>query len=210
MLFEVDSFFATDLKKVNKHKGYSKLVEKAFGTKTITSKEIAYALAQFIRTLKSDNSKWDRVQRGEETLTAEETKGRDLYFSEKGDCFHCHGTILLTDNYFHNNGLDSIPTMGRAEFTRNRKDIGKYKTPTLRNIEVTAPYMHDGRFASLEEVIDFYSEGVTWSPTVDPLMKKVHRGGLLLNRVEKANLIAFLKTFTDTTFLKNPEFSNPF
>lgn len=112
--------------------------------------------------------------KGEITLTPSEEAGRMLFFSEAGDCFHCHGTILLTNNSFHNNGLDSIPYEGRAEITGNPNDIGKFKTPTLRNIEFTAPYMHDGRFKSLEEVIDFYSEGLIWSPTIDPLMKKAH------------------------------------
>ena len=210
MLFEVERFFNTDLKKLNKHRGYTKLFNKAFGTETITSKEIAYALAQFVRTLISNNSKWDRVLQGSATLSQAEQKGRDIFFSEKGDCFHCHGTILLTDNYFHNNGLDSIPDKGRAEVTKNKKDLGKFKTPTLRNIEFTAPYMHDGRFATLEEVLDFYSEGVKWSATIDPLMKKVHRGGVHLSSEERSNLLAFLKTFSDTTFLNNTNFSNPF
>ncbi len=210
MLFEVEEFFKTDLSKINAHGNYPGLFKKAFGTDTITSKEIAWALAQFVRTLSSSNSKWDKVIRGETTLTQAESRGRDLFYSEKGDCFHCHGTILLTDNYFHNNGLDSMPGKGRNEITGNHKDRGKYKTPTLRNIEFTAPYMHDGRFANLSDVIDFYSEEVKWSPTIDPLMKKAHKGGVHLNEEEKSNLISFLKTFTDTTFLNNPDFSNPF
>jgi len=210
MLFEVEEFFKTDVSIINAHDKYPELFKKAFGTDTITSKEIAYALAQFERTLSSSNSKWDKVIRGETSLTTAESKGRDLYYSEKGDCFHCHGMVLLTDHYFHNNGMDSIPALGRNEITGNHKDIGKFKTPTLRNIELTAPYMHDGRYASLCEVIDFYSEDVKWSPTIDPLMKKAHKGGIHLNEEEKSNLLAFLKTFTDTTFLNNPDFSNPF
>lgn len=210
MLFEVEQFFETDLNKLNAHSGYPELFKKAFGTDTITSKEIAYALAQFVRTLTSYNSRYDRFLKGETTLTLSEEAGRLLFFSEEGDCFHCHGTILLTDNSFHNNGMDSLPIKGRAEITGNQNDIGKFKTPTLRNIEFTAPYMHDGRFTSLEEVIDFYSEGLIWSPTIDPLMKQVHLGGVQLTEEEKSDLVSFLKTFSDTAFINNPNFSSPF
>lgn len=210
MLFEVEHFFETELKRLNAHSGYSKLFKNAFGVDKITSKEIAYALAQFVRTLNSNNSKYDRFLRGETTLTQSEEAGYKLFFTEEGDCFHCHGTILLTNNTFHNNGLDSILTPGRSEITGKQKDIGKYKTPTLRNIAFTAPYMHDGRYETLEEVIDFYSEGLVWSSTIDPLMKKAHKGGVHLNNQEKLDLIAFLKTFSDTTFITSPDFSNPF
>lgn len=210
MLFEVEHFFHTDMNKLNEDSGYSELFKKAFNVDTITSREVANAIAQFVRTLSSNNSKYDRFLKGEATLTQSEEAGYKLFFSEEGDCFHCHGTILLTDNSFHNNGIDSIPTQGRAEITGKQKDIGKYKSPTLRNIEFTAPYMHDGRYTSLEEVIDFYSEGVNWSPTIDPLMKKVHRGGVHLNEEEKSQLISFLNTFSDTAFINNPDFSSPF
>jgi cytochrome c peroxidase len=210
MIFEVDSFFKTDLNKLNSHKKYPKLFKMAFGVEKITSKEVGYALAQFERILISCNSKYDKYLRGEVILSNEEENGRILYFTEKGDCFHCHGTILLTDNTFHNNGLDSLPAKGRFEITRDRNDLGKFKTPTLRNIELTSPYMHDRRFQTLEEVINFYCEKVKWSPTIDPLMKKVKKGGIRLNEEERKNLLAFLKTFTDTTFINNPEFSDPF
>ena len=210
MIFEVDSFFKTDLNKLNHHKKYPLLFKKAFGVDKITSKEVGYALAQFERTMISCNSKYDRYLRNDVALTPQEENGRKIYFTEKGDCFHCHGTILLTDNSFHNNGLDSFPAKGRYEITHNRKDLGKYKAPTLRNIGLTAPYMHDGRFKNLKEVIDFYSERVKWSPTIDPLMKKVKRGGVRLNEQEKQDLLAFLETFTDTIFIGNPSFSDPF
>ncbi len=210
MLFEVEQFFETDLNKLNSHSEYGKLFKKAFEVDIITSKEVAYALAQFVRTFASNNSKYDRYLKGETTLSEAEENGRQLFFSEQGDCFHCHGTILLTDNSFHNNGIDSIPTEGRAEITGNLNDVGKFKTPTLRNIEFTAPYMHDGRFASLEEVIDFYSGGLFWSPTIDPMMKKVLQGGVHLTVKESSDLVSFLKTFSDTLFINNPDFSNPF
>lgn len=210
MLFEVEHFFQTDVGKLNANNTYAEAFKKAFNVAVISSREVAYALAQYVRSLASTNSKYDRFLRGEVSLTAEEEMGRTLFFSEEGDCFHCHGTILLTDNSFHNNGLDESPALGRMEITGQGKDLGKFKTPTLRNVEFTAPYMHDGRFASLEEVIDFYSEGVKWSPTVDPLMKQVQHGGVRLTEEEKSQLLAFLKTFSDTSFIHNPDFSDPF
>ncbi len=199
------------MSKLNNDANYPDLFFKAFGTYEIDSTLVVKAIAQFERTLISSNSKWDSYLKGEVALTQAEAKGFEIFFTEKGDCFHCHTTILFTDNLFHNNGMDStFSDNGLSNITNNPNDIGKFKTPTLRNIEFTAPYMHDGRFATLEEVIDFYSEGIVWSSTIDPLMKKVSQGGVHLNEEEKNNLIAFIKTLTDTTFVVNSDYSNPF
>ena len=193
------------------HPDYPDWFYDAFGTRDFDSAHVVRALAQFERTLISSDSKWDRYLRGEVQLSVAETKGFEIFFTEKGDCFHCHSTILFTDNEFHNNGLDSVFTdTGLNEVTGDPNDIGKFKTPTLRNVVYTSPYMHDGRFETLEEVIDFYSEGLKFSPTIDPLMKNVNQGGVQLTQEEKENLIAFIKTLTDTTFINNPDFSNPF
>jgi cytochrome c peroxidase len=198
------------MNKLNSHPEYPDLFFEAFGTRDIDSTLVVKAIAQFERTLISADTKWDKYLVGEYTLTQAETKGFEIFFTEKGDCFHCHGTILFTDNLFHNNGLDAVITdRGLADVTGNPNDIGKFRSPTLRNIFFTAPYMHDGRFETIEEVIDHYSEGVKWSPTVDPLMKKVNEGGIRLTEEEKLNLIAFLKVLTDSTFVTNPEFANP-
>lgn len=197
--------------KLNNHPEYPDLFFKAFGTQEIDSMLVVKAIAQFERTLISSNSKWDKYLRGEVSLTQAEAQGFEIFFTEKGDCFHCHATILFTDNLPHNNGLDAeFSDRGYGDITKDPNDNGKFKTPTLRNITFSAPYMHDGRFETLEEVIDFYSEGVQWSPTIDPLMKKVNEGGVRLTDQEKQNLIAFIKTLTDTTFINNPDFSNPF
>ncbi len=197
--------------KIQNHPDYPDLFFEAFGTRNIDSSHVVKAIAQFERTLVSANSKWDRYLQGEVQLTAQEAKGFEIFFTERGDCFHCHATILFTDDLFHNNGLDAtFSDKGLFDFTGNPDDIGKFKTPTLRNIIYTAPYMHDGRFSTLEEVIDFYSEGLQWSPTIDPLMKNVDQGGIRLTDDEKASLIAFIKTLTDERFINNPEFSNPF
>jgi cytochrome c peroxidase len=144
-------------------------------------------------------------------LSVAETRGFEIFFTEKGDCFHCHSTILFTDNEFHNNGLDSVfADNGLFRVTGDPNDIGKFKTPTLRNAIFTSPYMHDGRFQTLEEVIDFYSEGLKFSSTIDPLMKNVNQGGVKLTDGEKEDLLAFIKTLTDTTFINSPDLSNPF
>ena len=196
--------------KLQDHAEYPKLFEKAFGTSVIDSQMVADAIAQFEKTLISGNSRFDASQRFEIQLTPDEINGMVIFNTEKGDCFHCHGSILFTDNEFHNNGLDSaFADPGLAKITGDPNDLGKFKTPTLRNIEFTAPYMHDGRFETLEEVIDFYSEGLKNSATIDPLMKKVNFGGVELTPLEKQQLLAFLKALSDPEFINNPDFSDP-
>lgn len=212
MLFEVKDFFHANLSRLQNHPDYPRLFYEAFGTDTITNQLAANALAQFERTMISGNSKYDKVldQNSGVFFTDEELNGYDLFFTEKADCFHCHGGILFTDNDFHNNALDANPEPGRFDITNSPYDLGKYKAPTLRNIELTGPYMHDGRFETLEQVINFYSEGLHMSETVDPLMKSVHLGGKHLSPKDKSDLLAFLKTLTDTTYISNPALSSPF
>ncbi|MDP2422907.1 MAG: cytochrome c peroxidase [Bacteroidales bacterium] len=195
--------------------GYPELFGRAFGSKKVTMKNIGRAIAQFARTLISSNSKFDRYLRGEHQLSEVELSGYVLFMTEEGaDCFHCHGgggNPMFTTNLFYNNGKDIIfnDPRDRYAITGDLNDIGAYRAPTLRNIEVTAPYMHDGRFATLEEVIDFYSHQVKQSPYVHPLMHHVSRGGVQLIPIEKSHLIAFIKTLRDDDFLTNPAFSTP-
>ena len=213
MLFEVEEFFETDVDKFNNDDTYPKLFFEAFGVETITSNEISKAIAQFVRTLNSFDSRYDKVFRpdGGEVFSDAELNGFDIFFTEKGDCFHCHGGVLFTDNLFHNNGLDANPSEnGLSATTGDPLDLGKFKTPTLRNIAITGPYMHDGRYETLDEVIDFYSEGLSISPTIDPLMKQANRGGIHLSPEEKKDLLAFLLMLTDESFIANPDFSSPF
>ena len=209
MRFELTEFFQTDISRLQDDPEYPALFEVAFGNREISITHIEKALAQFLRTVNSGDSKFDRYMRGEVDFTNEELKGFDLFFTERGDCFHCHATVFFTDNLLHNNALDLNPDPGHYLVTSDSLDFGKFKSPTLRNIEYTAPYMHDGRFSTLEEVIDFYSEGLQPSTSVDPLMKQLHQGGVQLSAEEKANLIAFLKTLSDQEFIENPDFSNP-
>lgn len=193
---------------------YPALFKAAFNTEVIDSNLVVKALAQFERTLISGNSRVDKhVQKeiagldieGGPFLTEQELRGFDLFQAEqKGDCFHCHGGYfnpIWTNNEFLNNGLDAMPDSGLAEVTKDPNDIGKFKTPSLRNLVFTAPYMHDGRFNTLEEVMDFYNDGVKSSPTLDPNQKTRN-----LNAQEKEDIIAFLKALTDSSFVSNPDF----
>ena len=138
-------------------------------------------------------------------------EGKAIFNDERGDCFHCHGTDdsnpLFTDNRFRNNGLDEVFTdIGLEMVTGNPSDKGKFKTPSLRNLIFTAPYMHDGRFATLDEVIDHYSEGVVISSTIDTQMLFAFQGGTQMTDLEKAQLKAFLLTLTDEEFITNPDY----
>ena len=192
---------------------YPELFRLAFKTSTITKELTTKAIAQFERTLISANSKFDRFSLGQATLTPQEQNGLNVFMDEeKGDCFHCHGNPnnpLWTDNVFHNNGLDATFTdLGLGGVTGDPSDNGKFRSPSLRNLAYTAPYMHDGRFATLDQVIEFYSTGLQLSPTIDALMKKVDQGGVNLSAQDKADLKAFLLTLSDPSFLSNPDFQD--
>jgi cytochrome c peroxidase len=203
---------------------YPPLFNAAFGTPDITQDRAAKAMASFLRTMISADSKFDRERAGTYTFTPLEEAGFNLFLMEGGtnpntgqpwggaDCFHCHGPagMQMGDYLMHNNGLDSefSADPGRAAITGNPLDSGKFKTPSLRNIELTAPYMHDGRFATLNEVIAHYNTGGQVSTTIDPFMEAAG-GGLFLDELDELALIAFLKTLTDTSFIHNPAFQDP-
>jgi cytochrome c peroxidase len=200
-------------KKLSADSEYKNLFFKAFGSVPIDSITVTKALAQFMRTIISGNSKFDKFLRGEESLTPQELEGFNLFNAlDGGDCFHCHPVNpFFTDFSFRNNGLDENPTdKGHGLVTGNSTDDFKFKVPSLRNLEFSAPYMHDGRFSTLDEVIDFYSEGVQHnSPNIDPLMEFSSQGGVLLTPTEKAALKAFLLTLSDPEFIDKPEFQDP-
>jgi cytochrome c peroxidase len=202
-----------------------KLFRKAFGRPgTITEPEIYKAIQQFVMTAISANSKFDRYLQGNATFTNSEYNGYVMFNSETGDCFHCHmsdggQTLLMTDNLFRNNGLDSALTIydfkdpGRGGITLNAADYGKFKDPTLRNIALTGPYMHDGRYITLTQVVNFYSDSTHDSPTEDPFMLLYNHNygrGLELAPSQVQDLVNYLNTLTDTSFLDNPSLSNPF
>ncbi|MBC8319653.1 MAG: cytochrome-c peroxidase [Bacteroidetes bacterium] len=195
--------------------GYPELFKKAFDSETVTMKNMSRAIAQFVRTLISANSKFDRYMQGEVQLTQSELNGYVLFTTEEGaDCFHCHGGFgnpLFTTHLYYNNGKDTEFTDPRDRFaiTGDPMDHGAYKAPTLRNIEVQGPYMHDGRFATLEEVIDFYSHNLQNSPYINPLMHHINNGGIQLTPTEKEDLLNFIKTLRDDDFIMNEKFSAP-
>jgi len=211
---EMHSVWTEVVLELQNHGEYPGLFELAFGTSEIDSTMVTKAIAQFERTLISKDSRFDRYLLGEETLTPEELNGFDVFMDEaRGDCFHCHGNAnnpLWTDNIFHNNGLDANFTdLGLGAVTGDPSDNGKFRSPSLRNLVFTSPYMHDGRFSTLDEVIDHYSEGLQDSPTIDPLMKMVDQGGVQLSDQDKADLKQFLLSLTDEAFVNNPDFQIP-
>ncbi|MFN8547617.1 MAG: cytochrome c peroxidase [Candidatus Eisenbacteria bacterium] len=185
---------------------YPRLFHRAFGSEEITKTRVVQAIAQFERTLLSYDAKYDRILRGEAAFTESEQRGYRLFFTEKADCFHCHVDITFTDYDFHDNGLDNPPPPARAEVTGNPIDVGAWKTPTLRNVIFTAPYMHDGRFTTLRQVIDHYDSGEGIAESI-PF---VHFGrGLALSEGDKTDLLNFILCLTDSSFVKNPAFQDP-
>lgn len=212
---------------------YPGLFRRAFGTEDVTPELIGKALSQFERTLVSANSKFDAWIRNEVQLTPEEQLGLELFFTHPdptlqlrgGNCSDCHLGFLTSGDPsgiagFHNNGLDSEENLpaGLMAVTGNPFDKGKFKAPGLRNIALTAPYMHDGRFLTLEDVLDHYEDHIQNSSTLDVLILEASNElpdgsdvvKLELSDSEKAAIIAFLKTLTDQDFITNPKFSDPF
>jgi cytochrome c peroxidase len=185
---------------------YPPLFKAAFGSDTVTGQRIVQALAQFERTLISAGSRYDQYLQGTYQPTPAEADGIALFYG-KASCSHCHEGPKTYGELFHNNGLDSVPRdPGRETITGQTYDRGRFRVVTLRNIGLTAPYMHDGRFPTLEEVIDHYSDHIESSATLSPFL----RDNLKLTAEEKKDLLAFLKMLTDSAFITNPKFSNPF
>jgi cytochrome c peroxidase len=190
--------------KLNRDTAYRRLFRAAFGDNKITSQRILKALAQFTGSLVSANSKYDKVQRGEAVFTAYEQKG---YIVFKAKCASCHKEPLFTDYTFRNNGLslNRFKDIGRQKITQNPDDSLKFKVPSLRNVQVTYPYMHDGSIYSLPQVIDHYTSKIDTSQrTLDPLLKN----RLSISKTEKSELVYFLYTLTDSSFLKDPRFGS--
>ncbi|MGB1003235.1 MAG: cytochrome-c peroxidase [Salibacteraceae bacterium] len=210
---EMNATWPEVLIKLNEDDYYKEQFKIAFGVDVIDSTDVAKAIAQFERTMLSGESKFDKFLRKEVPFTESELRGRDIFDTERGDCFHCHGTRLLTGFQDQNNGVQQVmEDLGVGGVNGDPNDIGKFKPPSLRNIELTGPYMHDGRFETLEEVIEFYNSGVNQSsPNVSPLMLKPNRinGSLNFTQQEKDDLLAYLLTFTDLEFTTNPDFLEP-
>ncbi len=192
--------------KIKPDTGYARMFTAAFGDATINSQRMLKALAQFIGSIQSYNSKYDKVKRGEATFTVSEQNGYNTF---KLKCNVCHTEPLFTDNSFRNNGLalDAfLQDKGRMGITGKASDSLKFKVPSLRNIEVTFPYMHDGRAFSLSQVIEHYRSLINVNqPTIDPLLKNK----IAITNQEKADLISFLQTLTDNVLLGDKRFSQP-
>lgn len=204
---EMDENLESIAAKLKNDPAYVKLFRQAFGS-DVTSGNILKALGQFMTMMVSANSRYDKYVRNEPggTLTAQEIQGKNL-FAQK--CAACHATDLFTDNSFRNNGLPPNPLLddkGREIVTGFTTDRYKFKVPSLRNVALTAPYMHDGRFGSLQSVLNFYTSGVQQSPTLDAQMHNNGVLGIPLTQQEKEALIAFLKTLTDEEYIANPLF----
>ena len=194
---------------------------RAFGDEEISELRISLALEAFMFSIVSNQSKYDRFLRGEESLTASEERGRELFFTEYNpffpdqsgaDCAHCHSGVNFENDDYMNNGLDAEgdwDDMGRYDVTEDNADRAKFKVTSLRNIELTPPYMHDGRFNTLEEVVEHYNSGIEDSPTVDPALQATISTGLMLTEQDKADLVAFLKTLTYHTIATDERFDNP-
>lgn len=206
--FEMDNSLAAVVKQLNENESYRAHFKKVYGTsKKITGQQVLKALSQYMLSLQTSNSKYDKVMRKQEgfAFSALEARGYELF---KTHCSSCHTEPLFTNGGFANNGLEPDTLYndgGRIKITRKIADSLKFKVPTLRNIEVTYPYMHDGRYRNLQMVLFHYSDGIHQTINLAPQLKN----GIKLNETEKHDLIAFLKTLTDKEFLKNPLFAYP-
>ncbi|MFN3783387.1 MAG: cytochrome-c peroxidase [Spirosomataceae bacterium] len=204
---EMDESLSNVLKKVQATPRYQVLFKKAYGTEDVTSERFLKALSQFMLTLVSANSKYDQMLAGKATFTADEQAGLRL-FTKKG-CASCHPAPLFTDGTFRSNGLlpEYTGDLGRFRITENPSDKNKFKVPSLRNVEMTAPYMHDGRYLNLSMAVSHYSDLVEDTGTLDEVLKSKDQLGIPMTSAEKQQITAFLKTLTDTEFLQNPRFS---
>ena len=219
---EMNETLENVISKLQSDPDYQNRFVNAFGSDVIDEVKISLALEQFMHSIVSYNSKYDKYLKGEATLTESELRGKELFFAEYNpgfpdlsgaDCAHCHSGSNFENDLYINNGLSSdadMTDLGRANVTGNPADNGKFKVTTLRNIELTAPYMHYGRFETLEEVINHYNDGIVASSTLAPELAYTATTGLMLTEEDKSDLVAFLKTLTDYELINDSRYSNPF
>lgn len=209
---EMDEQSTNVIAKLRKSSRYPPLFKAAFGTEDINGPRFLQALSQFMLSLVSANSRYDKWVRKEAggTLTDDELAGLSVF---RAKCSSCHAGELFTDNSFRNNGLfiQGSKDLGRAHVTELPQDRYRFKVPSLRNVEKTLPYMHDGRFYSLEAVLNHYADNVQLTENLDPLLQPAGqpKPGISLTTSEKRQIIAFLKTLTDDQFLRDPRFVEP-
>lgn len=194
------------LVKLQRSKVYPAMFKTAFGDSVITSQRLLRSLAQFTGLMISDNSRYDKYMRHEDTLSKQELRGLQLF---RDNCAQCHKEPLFTDNTYRNAGItydSAFRDSGRYKITGDMKDFMKFRVPSLRNIEMTYPYMHDGRFRNLKQVLDHYTQTFTQQSGADPILVK----GIKLSEQDKTDILAFLKTLTDKTFLYDRRFADPY
>ncbi len=218
---EMDETLENAVAKLQASEMYRDQFRRAFGTETVDTLLMSKAMEQFMNSIVSYQSKYDAYLAGNATLTAQEERGRFLFFTEYNpgfpaqsgaDCQHCHGGPNFENDNYMNNGLDPEPQftdLGRYDVTGDPADRAKFKVPSLRNIALTAPYMHDGRFKTLEEVVNHYNR-VFPSSTLDPSFQQQLPQGLQLSPPDRQALVAFLKTLTDESLISDPRYSSPF
>jgi len=202
---EMDETIKHVVGKLQGNKLYPKLFLYAFGDSIITGEHTLKAISQFMLTLVSCNSKYDSVMRGESTFSQQEKNGYTLF---QANCALCHREPLFTNNKFENNGLPidtSLNDIGRMRITQDSANYLQFKVPSLRNVQFSYPYMHDGRFARLQQVLNHYTNGIVRSKTLSKQLDK----SIVLSSNEKVDIIAFLYTLTDKEFLLNDKFSFP-
>lgn len=204
---EMDETMSNVMNKLQAHPEYPHLFKKAFGSEEINTERMMKALSQFMVMLVSANSKYDKVMRKEGVVfTSEEQAGYTIF---KQQCNSCHTEPLFTDNSFRNNGIriGNNTDEGRYKVTLNERDKYKFKVPSLRNLSYTAPYMHDGRFITLEAVLEHYTGQVQNTPNLDAQLKQEHALGIPLTTEKREHLLAFLKTLNDKEFISDKRFS---
>ena len=219
---EMDETLENVVARLATDQDYKDQFVRAFGSEEITSEKVSLALEQFMNSIVSNRSKYDRYLAGDVSFTESEERGRYLFFTEYSpffpeksgaDCAHCHAGDNFENDQYMNNGLDAdggFKDFGREKVTEDSQDRGKFKVTSLRNIELTAPYMHDGRFNTLAEVIDHYNSGLQPSATLEPELERTREKGLQLSDEDKGHLIAFLKTLTDNELIVDSRYSDPF
>ncbi len=202
---EMDESLQNVLKKLQRNKEYVSMFKAAFNDTVVNSQNMLRAISQFLGLMISADSRYDKYMNGEDTLSVAELSGLQLF---RDNCAQCHKEPLFTDNTFRNTGLamdSALQDSGVAAINGDMKDFMKFKVPSLRNVEMTYPYMHDGRFRNLKQVLDHYTKKFTQESHADPILVK----GIQLTELEKADIIAFLKTLTDQKFLHDRRFADP-
>lgn len=219
---EMDESLDNLVIKLSENQIYQDQFARVYGDGAITEDKIALALEQFMYSIVSYDSRYDQWKSGASVLTDSEDRGRILYETEfnpffpefsGADCAHCHGGANLENDQYMNNGLDTdadFADLGREVVTGDPRDRARFKVPSLRNVALTAPYMHDGRFATLEAVVDHYNEGIHPSSTLDLALLATRATGLFLTEEDKVDLVNFLHTLTDESLLVDQRYSSPF